>query len=172
MTAFNITVPYLRSSPLHVPRRDLVLSAADSLEMTITVVESDDPAATPIELSGGIGGPTVTLFIWPWGCYRRSWDYGAPMTTPGAALWNATGTISNADAGQFSIFFPINTMAGWPRRAEWSLQLDWNHGTQSEQLICGYLNVNWSGNRLMAPTVITTDSGTAISADDGTLLGA
>ena len=38
MPSFAMTVPYMRTSPLHIPRRDLVLGRADSLFLRVTVV--------------------------------------------------------------------------------------------------------------------------------------
>ena len=38
MPTFAMTVPYLRTSPVHIPRRDLVLGRADSVFLRVTVV--------------------------------------------------------------------------------------------------------------------------------------
>ena len=43
MSSFAMTVPIARTSPIHIPRRDLVLGRADSLYLRVTVVDSDDP---------------------------------------------------------------------------------------------------------------------------------
>ena len=83
MTTQRIVLPYLRG-PNHIPRRDLVLGGADSMALEVAIVEYDNPAAPALDLTGGIGGPTLTLFIWPAGCWPRSWDYGAPCMTPGS----------------------------------------------------------------------------------------
>jgi hypothetical protein len=157
----SIVLPYDRPA-LHIPRRDLVLGAADSLGIEVTIVESDNPDALPIELSGGIGGPALALFIWPWACFRSSWDYGAPWMSPGSPLWSGDGVISVTKAGTFNITFPPGSMATWPRRAGWSMQLAWDHDGQASQLAWGYLNVMPSGQRLVTPTAITTDSSSVI----------
>ena len=36
MPSFAMTVPYMRTSPLRIPRRDLVLGRADSLFLRVT----------------------------------------------------------------------------------------------------------------------------------------
>ena len=35
MSSLAMTVPYMRTSPLHIPRRDLVLGRADSLSCAL-----------------------------------------------------------------------------------------------------------------------------------------
>ena len=76
MPSFAMTLPYMRTSPIHVPRRDLVLGRADSLYLRVTVVDSDNPCAQALEMSGGIGGPVLQMLVWPDHHYRNSWDYG------------------------------------------------------------------------------------------------
>ena len=68
MTTQRIVLPYLRG-PNHIPRRDLVLGGADSMALEVAIVEYDNPAAPALDLTGGIGGPTLSLFIWPAGCW-------------------------------------------------------------------------------------------------------
>ena len=162
MTTQRIVLPYLRG-PNHIPRRDLVLGGADSMALEVAIMEWDNPSAPALDLTGGIGGPVLTLFIWPAGCWPRSWDYGAPCMTPGSPLWSGDGTISGCGPGTFDIVFPRGTMATWPRRCEWSMQLTWDHDAQVSQLAWGNLHVMPSGQRLLTPpTAITTDDGAAI----------
>lgn len=121
--SFAITVPYGRTSPLHIPRHDLVLSGADSLLLRVTIVDSDSATAQAIELTGGIGGPSLQMFVWPDTYYRTSWDYGAqPYCCPPTPIWSGAGVISDA-AGAFDITFPSGTMMCWPRRCGWCVQL-------------------------------------------------
>ena len=63
---YSFVLPYLRSTPIHIPRRDLVVGGADSVLLEVGVVESDDPSAQAIVLTGGIGGPALRMTVWPW----------------------------------------------------------------------------------------------------------
>ena len=129
MSSFAMTVPYMRTSPLHIPRHDLVLGLADSLFLRVTVVDSDNPCAQAIELTGGIGGPVLQMTVWAdsyyrnsWGSggwgydYRNSWDYGSMPLWQQAPVWTGLGVISDAPSGTFDIAFPTATMSAWPRR--------------------------------------------------------
>src|SRR4249920_2269947 len=97
MTTLALTLPLDRISPVRVPTRDLVLGGTDSVTLLVSIVDRDSPDALPIELSGGIGGPAVSMFVWPdsrgchgpyfggWGC---DWDYGwGGWHGAGPALW-------------------------------------------------------------------------------------
>ncbi len=155
MTAMTMILPYTRG-PLHIPRRDLVLSAADSIALRVTIVESDDPSAQALVLTGGIGGPTCMLLVYPGDWHWGRWDYGAPRVCPGTVLWSGMGVISDA-IGSFDIDIPVGTMAAWPRRCAWSVMLDWDGGSDAEMIAEGYLHVRPSGQRLVIPAELTTD---------------
>ena len=160
MPSFAMTVPYMRTSPVHIPRRDLVLGRADSLFLRVTVVDSDSVCAQAIDLTGGIGGPVLQMLVWPDHHHRTSWDYGAYWTPqcPQSVLWVGTGTISDA-IGAFDISFPSGTMAGWPRRCRWCVQL--NHDTHGvEMLMTGRVHLQHLGTAYSAPTpgLLTDDS--------------
>lgn len=157
MTTQSIILPYARVSPVRIPRRDLVLGVPDSLALNVTIIEADDPNAPPIEISGGIGGSLLSLFIWPWDCFRHSWDYGAPWMTPGSPLWSGDFIVTDAASATFAISFPPGTMAMWPRRACWSMQLAEDHGDAVTMLAWGNLHVMTSGQRLVQPTPIITN---------------
>jgi hypothetical protein len=168
-------LPYLRTSPIHIPRRDLVLGQPDSLSLSVSIVETDDPDALPIVVTGGVGGPLLTLFIWPasyqrswgyggrWG-YGAGWDYGAGWWTISTMpLWSGDFTISDAPSATFGISFPPGTMATWPRRACWSMQLTDDHGASVSQLAWGDLHVMPGGQRVVTqPIAIITDPGSTI----------
>ena len=157
MSSFAMTVPYMRTSPVHIPRRDLVLGHADSIFLRVTVVDSDNPCAQAIDLTGGIGGPGLQMLVWPDTCYRTTWDYGALPTGPQSILWAGMGAISDA-IGAFDISFPSGTMASWPRRCGWSVQL--NYDTQgAEVLMSGKLHVRGLGKPYQAvtPGLMTDD---------------
>jgi hypothetical protein len=162
LTAFAVTLPLQRTTPLYVPQRDLVVSSADSVTLTVTVVESDDPAAQPIVLTGGIGGPACMLVVWPdrrW----RAWDYGwgaswgAQLAGPTTALWTGVGIISDAAAGAFAIVIPAAAMNTWPLRCRWGFLLDCNGGGSAEMIAEGYLHVRPMVSRSIAQVILLTD---------------
>ena len=164
MSSFAMTVPYMRTSPVHIPRRDLVLGHADSLYLRVTVVDSDNPCAQGIELTGGIGGPALQMIVWPGTCYRASWDYGAPWIGPRSVLWAGTGVISDA-LGAFDISFPTATMSSWPRRCAYALQLDWDGGAGTSLLAEGHLHLHRSALRFIQPVIMLTDPTPAVLTD-------
>ena len=159
MTTF--VVPYLRSSPLYIPRRDLVISAADSVSLSVLIVESDDPSAAPLELTGGLGGPALRLYIWPDSLSYR-WDYGAPFASPGSVLWSSLGTVNPDAAGTFDFSIPPGTFACIPRRCLFSLQLEWNSATDVQMLANGVLNVMQGARTAVPSTALTTDDGSEV----------
>ncbi len=164
MTMQTFVVPYARVSPIHIPRRDLVLGATDNLSLRVSIIESDDPSAQAIELTGGIGGPACRLVIWRDGPHFL-WDYDAPVPAAPEVLFTGVGVISDA-VGSFDIAMPLGTMATWPRRCGFWLFLDWDGGTSSELIARGSLHVARAAG---APTVtavpITTDSLVPITTD-------
>jgi hypothetical protein len=162
---FAMTTPWLRTSPVHVPRRDLVLGLADSLWLRVIVVESDQPDALPIELTGGIGGPTLQMLVWPGQCYRATWDYGAPWIGPQSVLWAGTGVISDAP-GAFDISFPTATMSSWPRRCAYALQLDWDGASGTSLLADGHIHLRHSVARTVTPLIMLTDPTPPVLTDD------
>jgi hypothetical protein len=165
MSSFGMTVPYMRTSPVHIPRRDFVLGLADSLYLRITVVDSDNPCAQGIELSGGIGGPMLQMLVWPDRCYRTSWDYGALPQGPQSVLWVGTGVISDA-VGAFDLSFPTATMSSWPRRCAYAIQLDWDGSTGTSLLAEGHLHLARSVPRIAAPVIMATDISQPVLTDD------
>jgi len=165
MTDHTFILPYDRASPAHIPRRDLVLSGADSLSLRITVVESDNPNAQALELTGGIGAPALIVSVWRDSPTRRL-DYGAPVAPAGDVLWSGQGIISDA-AGSFDLLIPAATMASWPLRCGWSAALSFDAATQAETLCEGTLHVRPSyGPTAPATAVpITTDALDPITTD-------
>ena len=165
--AFAMTVPYIRTSPLHIPRRDLVLGRASSLFLRVTVVDSDNPDAQPIDLTGGLGGPVLQMLVWPDQHGRSSWDYGAWWTQcPQSVLWTGQGVVSDA-IGAFDISFPTATMAGWPRRCAYALQLDYDGGGGTDLLAEGRLHLTHSVPRSVNPVIMLTDPNPATLTDAG-----
>jgi hypothetical protein len=140
MPSFAMTVPYLRASPVRIPQRDLVLGRVDSLFLRVTVVDSDTANAGVIDLSGGINAPALRMMVWPDHCCHSSWDYGAWPLCPQSVLWSGTGVISGA-IGAFDIAFPTATMASWPLRCAYALQLDYQSPAGSALLVSGKLHV-------------------------------
>jgi len=138
----SFILPYLRSSPVHIPRRDLSLSTSDGLVLETTVVQSDDPASPPIELTGGVGGPAVYMTVWPddYGCYP---DYGVWLPLPHSVFWSAFGTI--IAPGTFRLSIPLGTITTWPRRCAYVIQLLRNAGAYADTLASGYIHVSHVG---------------------------
>jgi hypothetical protein len=168
MPSFAMTLPYMRTSPVHVPRRDLVLGRADSLYLRVTVVDSDNPCAQAIELTGGIGGPVLQMLVWPDHHHRTSWDYGAYWhwpQCPQTVLWVGTGVLSPA-RGAFDIAFPTATMSGWPRRCAYALQLDYDGGGGTDLLAEGRLQLTHSVARSVNPVIMLTDPSQPVLTDD------
>jgi hypothetical protein len=143
----TITAPYLRSSPLHDMRRDLVAYATDSLTLRVTVVESDNPAAQMLTLTDGIGGPAAQLVIWAdyrpaangWGSYGCGCDYDRPLTAGGSVLWSGMGA-PQVGLGSFDFFLPSGTLQSFPWRCGWAVQLGWS-GQKSDLLFQGVLQI-------------------------------
>ena len=142
MTQAAITLPYLRTSMVHVPRRDLVFSASDSLYLNIAVVESDHPNAQALILTTDEDGPSMQLVLWreidqwgAWGC-----DYGRPGSTFGTVLSSTSGVPGEA-AGSWDFHLPTGTFADFPLRCGWSVLLLWDGGTKSSVLARGIAHV-------------------------------
>jgi hypothetical protein len=162
----SFVLPYLRSSPLHIPRRDLVLAASDSVWLNVSIVESDDPAAEALVLTGGIGGPSLRMTVWPDSgpCFP---DYGMYLPAPGSVLWSGVGTISATELGTFDILVPLGTATTWPRRCIYALQLDWSGNTRSETLAMGALHVRiYAINSTLGMPRLMTDDYIPIDTDD------
>jgi hypothetical protein len=64
MTAATFYLPYQRQSAARIPRRDLMLGAADSLSLRVIIVETDHPSAQALQITGGVGGPALRFVIW------------------------------------------------------------------------------------------------------------
>jgi len=143
MTQFSLTLPLDRVSPVRVPTRDLVLGGTDSVTLNVSIVDRDSPDALPVELSGGIGGPAVSMFVWPdhrggYGPHFGGWGsgddygwgswYGGGVAGPGTVLWSATGVILDTTTGTFAIVVPPGTMGCWPRRCRWAIYFDADAG--------------------------------------------
>lgn len=137
----TITLPYLRTSPVHVPRRDLVLSASDSLLLNVAVVESDRPSAQALILTTDADGPSMQLVIW----HERHahegiwWDYGHPYSPCGTVLQSVIG-VPGAAIGSWDFHIPTGTFHDFPRRCGWSVLLLWDNGLKSEVLAQGIMN--------------------------------
>jgi len=157
MPSMALTVPYIRTSPLHIPRRDLVLAAADSLYLRVTVVDSDDPCAQALDLTGGIGGPSAQFTVWADVPGQYWHEYGMWHPVTGQLLASIPGVTSDA-LGAFDFAFPSGTMSLWPRRCIWAVQLSYD--TQgAEVLLFGRLHVRPGGVPFMlpAPALLTDD---------------
>jgi hypothetical protein len=159
-------LPYMRTSLVHIPRRDLVLAASDSLFLHVAVVESDDPTAQLVLISGGLGGPAMQLTFWPTGPY--GWhDYGFTHPCPQPPLWSGAGTPDGNAPGSWDFHFASGTMLSWPRRMRWAVQLNYETAS-SEILAMGIVHVRHVGGgayRLPDYPLLTDDS-IPITTDD------
>ena len=61
-----------------------------------------------IAITGGIGGPAVSMFVWPAGyghgmgnCIDYGWGYwhNGPVAGPGTVLWSTTSTAFDTATG-------------------------------------------------------------------------
>ena len=163
---YSFVLPYLRSSPIHIPRRDLVLAASDSVWLTISIVESDDPSAEALVVTGGIGGPTLRMTVWP-DCSGYFRDYGMPLPYAGTVLWSGTGTVDADSRGTFNVLIPIATAMNWPVRCVYAIQLDWSGNTRSETLAMGALHVRMNAiNGTFTEQFLMTDDYIPVLTDD------
>ena len=156
MTTQTLVLPYNRTSPVHQPRRDLVLSASDCLFLRVSVIESDDPNAMALELSGGVNGPLCRLVIYADTRHGWAWDYGAPLISPGAVLGSWDGVIADAP-GSFDIDIASGAFDGYPLRCGWQIQLDWDGGGHTEVLADGAVHFSRSVRRPLAPVFVLSD---------------
>jgi hypothetical protein len=182
MTTLSLTLPLDRVSPVRVPVRDLALGGTDSLTLNVSIVDRDSPDALPIDLTGGLGGPAVSMFVWPdgrrrghggwdgWGgCQDYGWGwYGGGIAGPATTLWAGTGAIINAATGTFAILIPAGTMGGWPRRCRWAVLFDADGGGEVELLAEGHLHVRPMVSRAIAPLIMLTDPNPAVLTDPET----
>lgn len=166
MTAHALVLPYLRVSPVHIPRRDLVLASTDNLALAVSIVERDDPTAQALELTGGMGGPTLGMAIWR-DTPSLAWDYGRPATSTGDILWSGNGTISATEIGTFDIAIPVGTFADLPLRAMYAIRLDFDGAASSVLLASGYLHIMpaFGPSPAEGAEAITTDALTPITTD-------
>jgi hypothetical protein len=150
MTMLAITVPWQQLSPLYLQRRDLVADTMDSLSISMTLVESDDPDAPPADLVTGPTFPGFGLWIWstPGGC-GRPWDYGWRVMNIGTLLWSGAGAIDPVLPGTVNWALPFGTMTEWPWRCGWALRVG-HDGTLVDTLCTGFLNLHGAGSDLTA----------------------
>ena len=153
----TIYLPYFRPSAVHIPRRDVVLSRADSLFLRAIVVERDHPNATALDIvatgeqSDTQTYPAATLVIWggDYGCHCC--DYDRPYSPLGRELWRGVGVPGPAD-GSFDFHFPAGTLSGLPLRCDWGIVLTWEAGGKDEMLARGKLHV-WGPSIMGSPGV-------------------
>lgn len=162
----KLYLPYMRTSPVHIPRRDLVLAASDSLLLHVAVVESDDPTAQLVLISGGIGGPAMQLTFWPPGPGLRP-DYGFVHPCPQPPLWTGVGIPDSTAAGSWDFRLPSGTMMSWPLRMHWAIQLNYETAS-SEVLATGmvHLRQGGAGAYRLPDYPLLTDDTIAITTDD------
>jgi hypothetical protein len=141
VTTLAITLPLTNVSPLYIPRRDLVLSSADSLTLAVTVLTTDDTDAAAIHVVED--GWALRMAVWRDASGAHSWwgwDYGHPCFDKRELLWTGDG-VPTAVFGQFSILIPPATMHDWPRRCGFSIALTSFDGGEIDTLCRGTLQV-------------------------------
>lgn len=122
MTILAMMLPLARISPLHTPRRDIVLAGGDGLRLQLTIIERDAPDAPVLNLSAI--GPRVRLLVGrSAGSGVGWWDYGW-VRDSGALLATATGVVVDGVAGRVDLVLP-RLVAECPRRLWWLVQLDY-----------------------------------------------
>ena len=176
MTTMAMTLPLDRVSPVRVPIRDLVLGGTDSVTLLVSIVERDSPDALPIELTGGLGGPAISMFVWPggyghgWNCHDYGWGgwHNGGVAGPGTVLWSATGVILDMTTATFQIHVPAGTLGNWPRRCRWAIYYDAAGGGEAELLAEGHLHVRPMVSRGIAPLIMLTDPNPAVLTDPET----
>jgi hypothetical protein len=186
MTTFALTLPLDRISPVRVPTRDLVLGGSDSVTLLVSIVDRDSPDALPIALTGGIGGPVLSMFVWPdsrgchgpnFGGWGSGWDYGwggwygGGVAGPGTVLWAATGVILDTTTATFRLVVPAGTMGAWPRRCRWAIFFDSDGGGEAELLAEGHLHVRPMVSRAAEPLILLTDATPPVLTDTIILSG-
>lgn len=153
---------------LHIPRRDLVAARSDSLVLTFTIVQSDDPSAPVLFLTGGVGGPSLRMIV------RRpapgnTWDYGLTASAWGT-LGAIEGTISASYAGSFDVVLASSAMSAWPSRCYYEIQLNnAGHGT-SQILAHGMLHLSGGTAVTFAEIPLLTDGGELVLDDDAVVV--
>lgn len=131
----------MRTSPIQLPRRDLVLSASDSLALTVTVVERDHPSAQLLILGTDANGPSMQLLLWEDDDRPNVWcDYARPGSRYGTMLYSAPGVPSTV-SGSWDFDVPTGTFSGFPLRVGWGVLLIWNDGAKTELLSQGIAHI-------------------------------
>jgi len=180
MTQLAMTLPLERVSPVRVPTRDLVLGGTDSVTLAVTIVERDSPDALPIAITGGIGGPAVSMFVWPAGyghgmgnCIDYGWGYwhNGPVAGPGTVLWSTTSTAFDTATGTAFLTVPVGTIGNWPRRCRWAIYFDSDGGGEAELLAEGHLHVRPMVSRAQVPLIMLTDTTPPVLTDTIILSG-
>ena len=156
MPSLALVAPYIRTSMLHIPRRDMVLAAADSLFLRVVVVDTDTPCAQMLELSGGLGGTSAQLLVWSDSAGFIE-DYGMLLPSRGQLLLNAPGKPL-VGTGAFDWALASGTMQDWPPRCVWSMQIGYGTGG-AEVLLQGRIHVRPFGMRFKGNLVplLTSD---------------
>ena len=142
MTAQTIVLPYLRSSPICIPRRDIALAGTDNLALQIVVVESDDPSASPVVI-GAPDGPTLNVKFWvgPWQRSWWTWDYGLPPFCVPSLLCSIDGIPTVGFDGTWDVAVPIGTFQDYPAHIKWGVFMNFGTGTGSEMLASGSVTI-------------------------------
>jgi hypothetical protein len=149
-----------------MPRRDLAADILDSLSLSVTLIYSDDPDASPADLITGPTFPSFSLNIWRTQSGHRSWDYGGYMLNSGGLLWTGDGVVDVTLPGTVDFALPMGTMSGWPERCGWAVRVA--HDTTLQDTICtGFLHLRGAHSMYGSLPIGVADgvSGGAITSD-------
>jgi len=149
---YTLTLPLARRSPLVIPHRDLVLNAAESVLLQVTLVAEDKPTAAAVDLSGV--GLRLLWRIWR---EAQVCDYGiTPFGT--AQIYATEATFPNAVAGRADLTIPAGAL---PVGSAWhALTLDYSGASTS--VACGTLQVQPGPLVGEVLSILTDDNGNVI----------
>ena len=145
-------------------------------------MDRDGPdRAAEIELSGGVGGPAVSMFVWPdhrggYGPHFGGWGsgddygwggwYGGGVAGPGATvLWSATRrrSLTPRPARSPSSFRPAQMELLASRQMPLGGFISTRMaGAQAELLAEGHLHVRPMVSRAITPVIMLTDTNPAV----------
>ena len=105
MTVLALTLPTARRSAIVVPRRDIVATVSDTLNLQMTLVTTDTPDAIPLDLVGI--GPRVWVALWA--APRMFCDYGQPYQQSWV-VWSAYAQPVAGVPGRVDVTLPLRSL--------------------------------------------------------------
>ncbi len=121
MTVLAMTLPLVRRSAIHVPRRDIVVGAGDEMVLRVSLVESDRHDAAPVNPQRMFA--RIRMHVWQdAGPLNSRADYGLGWRGPLLTTRSAMATAQRPDS--IDVTVGADTTFGWmgSGRLGWSLQ--------------------------------------------------